>query len=198
MFIDAVVNHVKFGKGVITDLNVNPESFIKSNVIVKFDSGKISKFTIKAFASNGFFETDDDNIAPFVDDLIKKEDIAKQEKLKECVDALNYIPQHPYDEYENKVTKNAWIEAASVAGEYRFQSESRAVVMDGELVFINATAAIKYCKSKVKDCNRLYKACESNSKYIDHKWSYAEKETIESIIARFDESNDIERTKETV
>lgn len=186
MFIDANVDHKKFGSGIITDIEINPVNQIKSKVTVKFDGGKISKFSIEAFGSNGFFTTNDEAIIPFVDKLKEEEEEKKKEAIRKRVEKIVYVPSYNLDEVEREVTREDWERAAKVANSYRFPNESRAVVMDEDLVFINASAAMRYMNSRIKDCDKIYKSCDNNKKYLGHHWSYASKETIDRIIEFFE------------
>ena len=73
-----------------------------------------------------------------------------------------------------------------MAGNHRFPNESRAVVMDSDLIFINASAAMRYMESRIKDCDKIYKACENNNKFQGHNWSYASRDAIDHIISLFE------------
>lgn len=189
MFIGANVNHkntAKFGTGVITDLEINPEDQLKSKVSVQFNNGAFSKFSIKAFEENGFFTTDDEDIIPFVEKLKVESEEKRKAELKRKAESIVYVPSYDINEYDKEVTKEDWIKAAEVAGNYRFPNESRAVVMDSDLIFINASAAMRYMGSRIKDCDKIYKACENNNKFQGHSWSYASRDAIDHIISLFE------------
>lgn len=190
MFIDTKVSHKMFGAGIIKDLEMNSSDTLKSRVVVEFDSGKISKFTMSSFSSDGFFTTDDEAIIPFVDKLIEEKINKEKEELKAKLESKVFIPSYKYDEVEREVTKEDWLNAYKVAESYRFPNESRAVVMDSDLIFINASAAMKYMKARVKDCDKIYKACENRKKFLGSHWEYANRESIKHIIDLFDESEE--------
>lgn len=185
MFIDSKINHKKYGVGTITDLEVNSESELKSKVTVKFDSGETKKFPISIFGDNKFATINDDKVVEYVSGLTREEEEKKAKKLEEARKAFKqkiYIPSYNLDEIEKEVKREDWEKAAEVADKYRFPNESRAVVMDSDLVFINASAAMRYIEARVKDGDKLYKSCETKRKFMGHHWSYAPKETIEAII----------------
>lgn len=185
MFINARVNHKKFGPGVVENLELNPIEEIKSKVVVKFDSGKISKFIITSFGSNGFFTTDDKEIIPYINKLEKEHRETMNKKLEEECRKIKHIPVYHLDEIEKEVTKENWERAYKVAESYRFPNESRAVIMDSDLVFINASAAMKYMDARIKDCDKIYKACENGKKFLGSHWKYANRECIKHIIESF-------------
>ena len=188
MFIGANVVHKssKFGAGIVKDLEMNPTDGLASKVTVEFENGIITKFSIKAFEKNGMFTTDDEEIIPFVENLKEESEKARLARLKEIAETIVYIPSHNLDEYGKEVTKEDWEKAAKVASDYRFPYESRAVVMDSDMVFINASAAMRYVESRIKDCDKIYKSCESGTKFLGHDWKYATKEEINHIIETFD------------
>lgn len=192
MFIESKVNHKIFGSGIITNIEINPINQIKSKITINFDSGKISKFSIEAFGSDGFFTTDDEEIIPFVDNLKEEEEKKRKEAIRKRAESIVYIPSYNFNEIEREVTKEDWEKAAKVAEVYRFPNESRAVVMDEDLIFINASAALRYIEARIKDGDKLYKSCDKNKKYLGHYWKYASKEQINHIIKLFEkEENDI-------
>lgn len=191
MFIDSKVNHKKYGKGTITNLEINPENELKSKVTIDFESGVYSKkFPIDIFGDTKFATINDDKAVEYVSSLRKEEEEKKAKKLEEARKKREqeiYIPSYNLDEIEKEVSVEDWKKAASVAGKYRFPNESRAVVMDSDLVFINAAAAMRYIESRAKDGDKLYKSCDINRKFMGHHWSYASKETVEAIIAKIED-----------
>ena len=195
MFIGSKVNHhKKYGKGIITDLSVKPDNELNSIITVKFDSKEIKKFPISIFVSDNFMSIEDEDAINYVLNLKKEKDkidkekaILREKTLKEKV----YIPSYNLDEVEREVKKEDWEKALKVADTHRFANESRAVVMDSDLVFINASAAMRYINARVKDCDKIYKSCELKKKrFLNHTWSYATKDNILAIINSFEESNE--------
>ena len=117
-----------------------------------------------------------------------KKKLEEKIKAKEAREAKVYIPSYNLDEVEREVKKEDWERAAKVAEVHRFPNESRAVVMDSDLVFINASAAMRYIEARVKDCDKIYKSCDlRNNKFMNHFWSYASKENINAIIKKLEE-----------
>lgn len=191
MFIGAKVRHKseKFGTGIIKDLEINSENQLSSKVLVEFDNGITTKFSIKSFEENGMFTTNDKEIIPFVETIKSEAEAKRLAKLKAIAESIVYIPSYNKDEYNKQVTKADWEKAMKVANDYRFPHESRAVIMDSDLIFINASAAMRYMESRIKDCDKIYKACESGKKFLGCAWKYANKEDIEHIINTFEDSN---------
>ncbi len=188
MFIGANVvhNNSKFGSGKIVDFEINSENPIKSKVSVKFDNGISSKFVITSFGNNGFFKTDDENIIQFVDQLKFEAEEKIKEDIKKKAESIVYIPSCTINEYGKEVSKSDWEKALAVADTYRFPNESRAVIMDSDLIFINASAAMRFLEARVKDCDKIYKVCGSKKRFLSHYWNYATKNDIEHIILGLD------------
>ena len=196
MFLNERVNHKKFGAGVITDINLNPQDEFKSLVEVKFDSGETKKISVSAFSSKmGFITSENPEVIEYVDNLEKESNKNKQKRIESIVaaipdkaDKLNNISYCEFDEEEREVTIEEWEQAASVAGDYRFYGESRAVVMDKKKVFINASAGCRFIEARVKDGDKLYKACEAGNKFSGHKWAYATRQEIEKVMELMEEN----------
>lgn len=190
MFIDSRVSHKTYGNGIVTDLEVNPENELNSKITVEFESGETKKFPIKIFENDKFATINDNKVVDYVAALIKEDEENKARKAEEARKIFEkriYIPKYNLDEVEREVSKEDWEKAASVADKYRFSNESRAVVMDSDLVFINASAAMRYIEARIKDCDKIYKSCDSKKKFMGHHWSYATKETIEAIISEMED-----------
>lgn len=193
MFIGSKVNHKKYGEGVIKNLEVKPNvSELNSLVTIEFNSGEVKKFPISIFGKiNNFATLEDEEAISYIQVL--EEEFAKKKleekiKAKEAREAKVYIPSYNLDEVEREVKKEDWERAAKVAEVHRFPNESRAVVMDSDLVFINASAAMRYIEARVKDCDKIYKSCDlRNNKFMNHFWSYASKENINAIIKKLEE-----------
>lgn len=184
MFNETKVTHKKYGNGIVTDFEIDPEDQLKSKVSVKFDdTNEIKKFAMLAFAADGFFKTDDDSIIPFVEQLKIESEEKHKAEIRRRAEAIEYIPSYELNEVGVEVSKADWEKAMAVAGNYRFPNESRAVVMDSDLIFINASAAMRYMESRIKDCDKIYKACEAGNKFLGHTWGYASREAIEHIIS---------------
>lgn len=195
MFIGSKVNHYKkYGEGSIVDLVVKPENELGSIITVNFNSGDVRKFPVSIFVENDFMSIEDNKAMNYLSALKdeknkkdKEKAILKEKAHKEKI----YIPSYNLDEVEKEVKKEDWEKALKVADTHRFANESRAVVMDSDLVFINASAAMRYIKARVKDCDKIYKTCElRNKRFMNHHWSYATKENIKAIIDEFEENND--------
>ena len=45
---------------------------------------------------------------------------------------------------------------------------------------------MRYMGSRIKDCDKIYKACENNNKFQGHAWSYASRDAIDHIISLFE------------
>lgn len=185
MFINSKVNHIKFGPGIITQFELNPLNELESKLVIEFseyEDGKIATFLIGAFEK--FLTTEDEQINSYVNKLLEEKKQSEELKRKQKLESIVYIPKYDLDEVDKEVTKEQWEAAAKVAGSYRFANESRAVIMDSDLVFINASAAMRYINARVKDCDKIYKACETNKNFLGSKWSYASRDTIENIISK--------------
>ena len=195
MFIGSKVNHhKKYGEGVVEDLVIKSENELNSLITVRFNSGEVKKFPISIFTTNEFMSIEDKDAIEYVlnlkaekDKLDKEKAILREKTLREKV----YIPSYNLDEVEKEVKKEDWEKAFKVADTHRFANESRAVVMDSDLVFINASAAMRYINARVKDCDKIYKSCELKKKrFLNHTWSYATKDNILAIINSFEENNE--------
>lgn len=185
MFVDSEVKHIKFGSGIIRQFELNPVNELESKLVIEFpeyENGKIAMFVVEAFEK--FLTTENEQINSYVSKLLEEKKQKKELKRKQRLESIVYIPKYDLDEGEREVTKEQWQAAAKVAGSYRFANESRAVVMDSDLVFINASAAMRYINARVKDCDKIYKACETNKSFLGSKWSYASREIIENIISK--------------
>lgn len=190
MFIDTKVQHKKFGFGIITDIEIDSVDMLKSKVTVTFDNGKVSKFGLLFFGKDGFFTAESDEIVKFVETLKEEEELKKAEKIKDTFVKDEIFPKkYKWDERKKIVTKSDWEKALECADTYRFRFERRAVIMDGEIAFINALAAMIYLDIQSHASDRIYKACENNFILYDHSWEYATKNQIKHIIDTYDESN---------
>ena len=193
MFINSTVTHTKYGKGIITELEIRPDNELTSLVTIRFDSGEIKKFPIRILIDDKFAKIDDEEAVNYISDLKKEEEKKRLEEMeirKKALEKKIYIPSYNLDEVEREVKKEDWEKALNVAESYRFPNESRAVVMDSDLVFINASAAMRYIEARVKDCDKIYKACETKkNKFLNHVWSYASKDNISAIIKKIEESD---------
>ena len=193
MFINSKVNHKKFGEGVIKELEVKPNvSELNSSVTIEFNTGEIKKFPIYIFGKKKNFSTIEDEAAisyiHALEEEEEKREIEERIRRKEAREAKVYIPSYNLDEVEREVKKEDWEKALKVAEVHRFPNESRAVVMDSDLVFINASAAMRYIGARVKDCDKIYKSCDiRNNKFMNHFWSYASRENIQAIIKKLEE-----------
>ncbi len=187
MFIDSRVNHhSKYGEGIIINFVIKPEDEISSIITVNFDSGEVKKFPIYVFIDTDFMSIEDEKAMEYLSILKERREVEKKEKalLKEkALKERIYIPSYNLDEVEKEVKREDWEKALRVADTHRFANESRAVIMDSDLVFINASAAMRYMNARVKDCDKIYKVCELNNKrFMNHHWSYATKDNISAIL----------------
>lgn len=194
MFINAKVVHNKYGKGIITDLEINAKDQLKSLITVEFNDNIVKKFAMEAFKDNKFFTTDDEEIIPFVNGIIeenkkKEEERVFWESASKPVIATKYSK---VDDLDEKVSKERWEKAFEVAENYRFPYESRAVVMDDDMIYINASAGCRAAEVDPKTCNHIYDRCDGKKKgkYAGSNWRYATKEEIRNIINDLEEGND--------
>ena len=195
MFIGSKVNHhKKYGEGVVEDLVIKSENELNSLITVRFNSGEVKKFPISIFITNEFMSIEDKDAIEYVLSLKAEKDLKDKEKAalrEKAYKEKVYIPSYNLDEVEKEVKKEDWEKALKVADTYRFANESRAVVMDSDLVFINASAAMRYINARVKDCDKIYKSCElRNKRFMNHHWSYATKANIIAIINSIEENNE--------
>lgn len=194
MIINASVNHKKWGNGIITNLEVDSENMLKSKITVEFDDGYTTKFILDSLKKGGFLSIEDDEVNSFIEGLeaekAAKDEAKRIERIRKAEEAKIRIPHYNLDETEREVTIEDWKKAYKVAESYRFAYESRAVT-NGDLVFINASAAMRVMGANVKACDNIYKSCENGKKYLDNKWMYASKEVIENIIKEIEGDNDI-------
>ena len=193
MFINERVNHKKFGEGVITDINTKDGNLAEATLYITFDKVGDKKLSITAFGSkNGFMTSDNPETIPFVDNLIEEAEAKKAVIFEKKMKRISYIPPHSYDETgQREVTVENWAKAMEVAGEYRFPNESRAVVMDRECIFINASAGCRHIEIDIKSCNKIYEVCDNKAKsFMGHKWKYATKEQIQNIIDKMIEEKE--------
>lgn len=188
MFNGSAITHNKFGKGIITAFNVNAENELDSKVTVTFESGEVKKFGLKSI--DGFLQGLSDEELSYIKNLKEEQAKKEEEARKALAEKCRNIPKYDYDENGVEVTLDMWKKAYEVAGDYRFAYESRAVVMNEDLVFINATAGCKYIGLNHKSATKLYKACEIGSKEFGEHWTYASKEVIKNIIDKWGENEE--------
>lgn len=198
MFIGSTVIHKKYGEGIITDLNIRPENELSSIITVNFNSGEVKKFAISMFVDDKFcniVSLEDEKAISYISALKEeydKKEIEKREQRKKILESKIYVPSYNLNEVEKEVSKEDWEKAFKVAESYRFPNESRAVVMDSDLVFINAATALRYIEAREKDGDKLYKSCDlRNKRFMGHHWSYASKDNIRAIINKLEEVNDV-------
>ena len=191
------VKHFKFGEGTVINFDIN-DDILNSIVNIKFDSGETKKIALKAFGPNNygkvFIVCEDSEVRPFVDSLLeeekeKKVQLLKSRKLNKKID-LSKV--YKYDEHERVVTKEDWEKCYKLAETYRFFHESRAVVMDDEMVFINAACGLRYCEADPRNGDKVYERCEGiyRSKYAGAKWRYAKKDEIKQILDNWKEETE--------
>lgn len=188
------VNHFKFGKGTITEVDIK-DDMLKSIVTVNFDSGETKKLSLSSFGPNSdnkvFVTCENDEIRKLVDSLLVEE----EEKRKKIIENRNKKPKidfskvYKYDENENVLTRKDWERCYDVADTYRFYHESRAVVMDNENIFINAASGLRYCDANPRFGDKVYERCEGiyRSKYAGAKWRYATKEELKEILDNWED-----------
>lgn len=196
MFIDSRVNHKNFGEGTVADITMKPENELDSIITVNFDSGEVKKFLISMFVDeklHDIMSLKDEEAMSYLSTLKKEKEDREKEKAilrEKAIKERIYIPSYKLDEVEREVKKEDWERALVVADTYRFANESRAVIMDSDLVFINASAAMRYINARVKDCDKIYKVCElHNKRFMNHHWSYATKDNIVAIIEEMNKVN---------
>ena len=185
MFVNANVAHQKYGKGIVTDVEINDIEELKSKVTVSFDSGEVKKFNFETAVN---FLTGLEAEAKYVDGL-KEEALEKaQKKLKLKVEALKHIPAHKYDEDGELVTLERWQRALAVADDPRAFKESRAVIMNDESVFINASAGCRHIGLDHRSATGVYKACEGydRGRFNGEDWTYASSEVLSNLIKRLE------------
>ena len=188
MFINAKVVHNKYGKGVITDLEINAKDQLKSLITVEFNDNVVKKFAMEAFKDNKFFTTDDEEIIPFVNGIIEENKKKEEEAAKKAEKERKVY--YPVIEY----AKEEWEKAYNVAEDHRFKYESRAVIMDDDIIFISASDALRYLNINTKTSDKVYEVCEIPRKnhqvYAGHEWEYATKADIQKVLDRFEVVND--------
>ncbi len=190
MFIDERVKHKVFGFGYITDISMDDTDIFNSILTVEFDSGETKRISMAAMGSRlGLMESEDIDTMEFVRGIESESVNKRKEKVSNVISEWKLndkkeseIIKYDYDEYEKEVTIADWDKAYSVAGDYRFPGESRAVIVDTGMVFINASSGCRYFGGRCKDADKLYKVCESNEKHLGHKWRYATKEEIKKVM----------------
>ena len=138
---------------------------------------------------------------------------SKSRKLpKEIRDILKLINDLPEDDSDKRlvpegeggrhVSIQEWKEAAELADTPRPKGESRAVIVDGVDICINAAAAIEtlavfesyrespdYQRDPRKDGDILYRRCETTHRFQEAIVFYASREDIESKIAHLEGKN---------
>lgn len=193
MIINERVNHKTYGAGIVTNTEIIDADELNARVLVKFDSlDTTKKFALEAFKSNGFFTSENPETAEYVDSLIetKKE---KERIFWESASKPVIVTKYSrVDDLDEKVSKERWEKAFEVAENYRFPYESRAVVMDDDIIYINASAGCIAAEVDPKTCNHVYDRCDGKKKgkYAGSNWRYATKEEIRNIINDLEEGND--------
>lgn len=188
MFINAKVVHNKYGKGVITDLEINAKDQLKSLITVEFNDNVVKKFAMEAFKDNKFFTTDDEEIIPFVNGIIEENKKKEEEAAKKAEKERKVY--YPVIEY----AKEEWEKAYKVAEEHRFKYESRAVIIDDDIIFISASDALKHLGIDPKNGDKVYAVCDVPKKkhkiLYGHEWEYATKADIKNILDKYEVVND--------
>lgn len=193
MIINERVNHKTYGAGIVTNMEIIDTDELKARISVKFDSlDTTKKFALEAFKSSGFFTSENPETAEYVDSLIetkKEKERVFWESASKPVIATKYSR---VDDLDEKVSKERWEKAFEVAENYRFPYESRAVVMDDDMIYINASAGCRAAEVDPKTCNHIYDRCDrkKKGKYAGSNWRYATKEEIRNIINDLEEGND--------
>ena len=187
MFNNTEVVHKKYGHGVIVDLEIDPVDELNSKIKVRFDDKTEKKFGLGMF--NKFFTTDNDNIVELVDGLIERKRIDEENKKKNTSEKIKKFI------VVNNYLKEDWEKAYKVAEEHRFKFEQRSIIMDDEIIFINASDALRYIDANTRKGDEVYATCELSKKhkvFLSHEWRYATKEEIKNIIDNLEEVNDTE------
>lgn len=107
------------------------------------------------------------------------------------------------DEEGKTLTIEAWKEAEEVADTPRKRYERRAVVVDGDELYINASAAIEHMplfrwyregkgsdRDPRKDADIFYKKCETDHNFLGVFVAYATKEDISKVIEEMESKVD--------
>lgn len=179
MLVNSVIKHNKYGSGKVVDYSANSSDALKSTITVEFEDGITKKFGVSLI--DKMFEDIPEDFIDYING-VREESEAKRKAYLDTFDDRKPIKKADvcyFDRDQKEVTEEDWKRAYEVAGKYRFYHESRAVVMDNSMIFINAAAALRYIESRPEDGDKLYQVCEKGKgRFLSHRWRYASKEDI--------------------
>lgn len=178
MIIGSSISHRKFGRGVVADVNVPLTLDSTVSIIVRFDDDNYGTKKFAVTTVNNFFTDVDDDIIVLSNKVTAERAFAEKVKADERTKLLSSLVPCEVDEFDNSVSIESWLAAYSVAGTFRSQHESRAVVLNNNMIFINAASALRYIGSRAKDGDKLYAICEEGKSGRKRNWRYATKEDI--------------------
>ena len=184
--INQYITHKTFGVGKVEELEV--DTLANAKIYVQFSPNYGTRSFLIRTLTDFFSDLSVDLRQLSCDAAEEKRLLDEKQRMRMREIANNIKPiehkvTYEFDEEERELTSEDWRRAYRVAGEQRFLHQQRAVVMDTGVMFINASAALRYMNLSPKSGDKLYAVCERyTKKYLRHSWRYATKSDINRYI----------------
>ncbi len=178
------LTHVKFGEGEVTDVIIDYSDMQKTKIEVQFED-RLSKFKIQNL-DKYFMDLPEDllNTINDIDDTVNTD-----KDFSSIVVPIHKVELTSYnhDCFGNELNKGAWNDIKEYATYYWWSSNMTPapVIMDNKTVFDSAETACMYLDINPNKYSVIYSVCNGEAgrqTYGGHKWKFAHKEDIESII----------------
>jgi hypothetical protein len=175
------LTHVKFGEGEVTDVIIDYSDMQKTKIEVQFED-RLSKFKIQNL-DKYFIDLPGDLLDDINDRVNTHKDSPKIAVPTPKVELTSYNK----DSFGNELNKGAWEDIKEYATYYWWSSNMTPapVIMDNKTVFDSAETACMYLDINPNSYSVIYNVCNGEAgrqTYGGHKWKFAHKEDIESII----------------
>lgn len=169
--------HTKFGRCIIEDINLE-----KNHVTAVVEkTAELKTFCLSLIPTSPLFYEVDNDLLVIANDYIKSRESIKQRELDLLLHKVKKMQRYNLDENRKIVLRQNWKHMYDVADTDREYHESRAIILNDELIFINASAALVYLEQNPKMGHLVYRACEDHKKYKKSDFRYATKDEIKKL-----------------
>ena len=175
------LTHVKFGEGEVTDVIIDYSDMQKTKIEVQFED-RLSKFKIQNLGK--YFMDLPEDLLNDINDIVNT-----HKDFPSVVVPTHKVELTPYsnDCFGNELNKGAWNDIKEYATYYWWSSNMTPapVIMDNKTVFDSAETACMYLDINPNKYSVIYSVCNGEAgkqTYEGHKWKFAHKEDIESMI----------------
>lgn len=175
------LTHVKFGEGEVTDVIIDYTNMQKTKIEVQFEN-RLSKFKIQDL--NKYFV---DLPGDLLDDIKDRVNTHKDSPKITVPTPKVELTSYNKDSFGNELNKGAWNDIKEYTTYYWWSSNMipAPVIMDNKILFDSAETACMYLDINPNSYSVIYNVCNGEAgrqTYGGHKWKFAHKEDIESVI----------------